>query len=217
MYNTDLPTRAELPSTAKLVRSTIVAALIAAALLITAILPAEYGIDPLGTGRMLGLTEMGEIKAALAEEAHAEAATPPVATTETKSSTVATPAATEPQASVEPVADSNIPLREDVMTVKLKQGEATEIKLTMEKGARVNYEWSSSGGGVNYDTHGDPHSAPRDFYHGYGKGRNTPSDAGVLEAAFDGKHGWFWRNRSGAEVTITLKTKGEYTEIKKVL
>jgi hypothetical protein len=49
MYNTDLPTRAELPSTGKLLRSTAVAALMATGLLITAILPAEYGIDPTGT------------------------------------------------------------------------------------------------------------------------------------------------------------------------
>ena len=36
---------------------------------------------------------------------------------------------------------------------------------------------------------------------------------GELVAAFDGSHGWFWRNRTTIPVTITLKTKGEYTEI----
>jgi hypothetical protein len=69
MYNTDLPTRAELPSTGKLFRSTLVAAVVAAALLVTVVLPAEYAIDPTGAGRLLGLTEMGEIKQQLAEEA----------------------------------------------------------------------------------------------------------------------------------------------------
>ena len=71
MYNTDLPDRAELPSTARLVRSTVVAALVAAALLVTAILPAEYGIDPTGVGRAIGLTRMGEIKASLVANANA--------------------------------------------------------------------------------------------------------------------------------------------------
>jgi hypothetical protein len=222
MYNTDLPTRAELPSTAKLLRSTVIAALVAIALLITTLLPAEYGIDPTGAGRMLGLTEMGEIKVSLEQEAHAEAASlsamPATPAEPAPAAPIATPTvnASESAASASP-AESKLPVREDVTTIKLKQGEATEIKLTMAKGAHVDYEWSSSGGKVNYDTHGDPHGAPRDFYHGYGKGRNKPSDAGVLEAAFDGKHGWFWRNRSGSEVTITLKTRGEYTEIKKVL
>ncbi|SFU68255.1 hypothetical protein [Halomonas korlensis] len=69
MYNTDLPTRAELPSTGKLIRSTLVAAVVVAALLVTVVLPAEYAIDPTGAGRLLGLTEMGEIKQQLAEEA----------------------------------------------------------------------------------------------------------------------------------------------------
>ena len=48
MYNSDLPTRAELPTSAQLVRSTLVAAGVAAVLLVTVVLPAEYGIDPTG-------------------------------------------------------------------------------------------------------------------------------------------------------------------------
>jgi hypothetical protein len=55
MYNTDIPTRAELPTSAQLIRSTLIAAGIAAALLVTVVLPAEYGIDPTGAGRALGL------------------------------------------------------------------------------------------------------------------------------------------------------------------
>lgn len=74
MYNTDLPTRAELPSTGKLLRSTLLATIIAVALLITVVLPAEYAIDPTGAGRLLGLTEMGEIKTQLAEEAELDQA-----------------------------------------------------------------------------------------------------------------------------------------------
>src|SRR5829696_8234738 len=72
MYNTDMPSRAELPTSGQLVRSTLLAAGVAAALLVTVILPAEYGIDPTGAGRALGLIEMGEIKKQLAEEAEAD-------------------------------------------------------------------------------------------------------------------------------------------------
>src|SRR5882762_11346340 len=46
------------PSKKSLAKATIVALLVAAVLLITAILPAEYGIDPLGTGKALGLTDL---------------------------------------------------------------------------------------------------------------------------------------------------------------
>ena len=51
----------------------------------------------------------------------------------------------------------------------------------------------------------------------YEKGRGVAADEGVLEAAFNGSHGWFWRNRSEATVTITLRTAGDYAQIKRVM
>ena len=41
MYNTDIPTRAELPTSRQLIRSTVIAMLAAAAILVTIVLPAE--------------------------------------------------------------------------------------------------------------------------------------------------------------------------------
>lgn len=66
------PKPSDLPSSAKLIKSTIVAAVAAALLLVATILPAEYGIDPTGVGQVLGLTKMGEIKTSLAKEAAAQ-------------------------------------------------------------------------------------------------------------------------------------------------
>jgi len=43
------------PSRAKLLVATLVALVVAGAVLVVAVLPAEYGIDPLGTGEALGL------------------------------------------------------------------------------------------------------------------------------------------------------------------
>ncbi|MCQ4051749.1 transmembrane anchor protein, partial [Klebsiella pneumoniae] len=37
-----------------------------------------------------------------------------------------------------------------------------------------------------------------------------------LVAAFDGKHGWFWRNRTDETVKLTLRTDGEYITIEQV-
>jgi len=215
MYNTDLPTRAELPSTARLLRSTVIALLVAAALLVTTVLPAEYGIDPTGIGRALGLTQMGEIKKSLAENATAENAAPPVAPVQAAVAPAAP--AEKPAATPAPAKQEVAPVAQHTMTVKLKPGQGAEIKLTMRKDATVRYEWTTEGGPVNYDTHGDPVNAPKSFYHGYGKGRNTASDSGTLQAAFDGTHGWFWRNRTNSEVTVTLKTSGDYQQIKRVL
>ncbi|HCL67739.1 hypothetical protein G6N76_22990 [Rhizobium daejeonense] len=68
MYNTDFPSRADLPTLARLKRSTLIAAAAAGAILVTIVLPSEYAIDPTGVGRVLGLVEMGEIKTQLAAE-----------------------------------------------------------------------------------------------------------------------------------------------------
>jgi hypothetical protein len=46
------------PPLRKILLATAGAAVAAAVILITAVLPAEYGIDPLGTGRLLGLTDL---------------------------------------------------------------------------------------------------------------------------------------------------------------
>jgi len=214
MYNTDMPTRAELPSAQKLLRSTVLALTTAAALLIAVVLPAEYGIDPTGVGNALGLKKMGEIKQSLAAEAAQDAAKDVAATGNSPLQSTAQ-AATAEQA--KPATDSNRAARSDQTVVTLKPGEATEIKMEMLKGAKVNYSWRSEGGLVNVDAHGDPINPPEGFYHGYGKEKQIAGKEGVLEAAFDGKHGWFWRNRSDASVTITLKTSGDYQSIKKMM
>jgi hypothetical protein len=64
----------EQASGGSLLRATLIAVGVAAVLLLTCVLPAEYGIDPTGIGRVLGLTQMGEVKMALAEEAASNAA-----------------------------------------------------------------------------------------------------------------------------------------------
>lgn len=223
MYNTDLPRRAELPSSAQLLKSTAIAAVGAAALLVAVVLPSEYGVDPTGAGRALGLTAMGEIKQELAREAAVEAQTSatltaPTAAPPTAPGLTEAPAATAVSSPTAPAAAAAEPaVRNDEVRVTLKPGEAAEYKLSMREGAKVEFEWTSIGGGVNFDAHGDPVKAPRGFYHGYGKGRNSTGETGELVAAFDGTHGWFWRNRSGQTVTVTLKVRGAYSAIKRMV
>lgn len=62
MSDRNLPIDHQPPSLGQLRKATVVAALVGSMLLVTTILPAEYGIDPIGVGRVLGLTEMGELK-----------------------------------------------------------------------------------------------------------------------------------------------------------
>jgi hypothetical protein len=222
MYNTDIPNRAELPSNKKLLRSTGIAIITATALLLAVILPAEYGIDPTGIGQSLGLTTMGQIKVSLAAEAKAdelEAAlvrTLPITPTMDSVIPATSVVAEAIQATTMPATTvARVASRTDETSVTLKPGAATEVKLAMDKGAKVTYSWQTGGSPVNFDTHGDPLKGPKNAYHGYSKGRQVASDAGEFTAAFDGNHGWFWRNRADKDVTITLKTTGNYNSIKK--
>ncbi len=219
MYNSDTPTRAELPSSMQLVRSTILAAISAVVLLVTVVLPAEYGIDPTGIGRVLGMTEMGNIKQQLAAEAAADAAAPAAAAPPPATATTpgASPAAAAPvaRATAPPApvvtAAPQVEWRDEV-PFTLKPGEGTEIKLRMPAGAKAQYAWVVEGGQVNFDTHGD---APGKSI-SYEKGRGVAADEGVLEAAFAGNHGWYWRNRGQSDVKVILRTRGDYTDLKRV-
>jgi hypothetical protein len=217
MYNSDMPTRAELPTTRQLLRSTIIAIASAAAILVTVVLPAEYNIDPTGIGRVLGLAEMGEIKQQLAEEAERDRLM------DEQQQSPAAPATGQQSSLLGEIlsglfissaqAQEVAPARSDTMSITLKPGEGTEVKLIMLNGAKVKFAWTVEGGVVNFDMHGDGGGNQIS----YEKGRAVPGAEGVLEASFDGNHGWFWRNRGKADVTVTLKTEGDYSDIKKVM
>ncbi|SFP43330.1 hypothetical protein SAMN05216229_102271 [Geopseudomonas sagittaria] len=231
MYNSQRPNLDELPSTAQLLRSTVIALITAGVLLVTVVMPAEYALDPTGVGRLLGMTPMGELKATLAAEAAAEqaAAEPPPALAAAQPAPAAVPAPlaaeTQPVPAAAPLAAAPAPQpqqppvagQQHEVNLTLKPNQATEIKLEMNKGAEARFHWTANGGLLNYDTHGDPYKAPKGFYHGYGKGKQTPEQQGVLVAAFDGKHGWYWRNRSNQTVKLTLRTEGDYITIEQVL
>ena len=50
------------PSAKRIITATLVALLVAALLLVTVILPAEYGIDPLRTGKLLGVSALANVR-----------------------------------------------------------------------------------------------------------------------------------------------------------
>lgn len=188
-------------SARQLLRSTLIAIAVAALILVTVVLPAEYGVDPTRVGQVLGLTEMGRIKQQLAAEA---AAADSIEAAGGEAPAAGTPAPASPAAASAPGE------RSDTTVVVMAPTEAREVKLVMNKDARVSFAWTTDRGIVNYDTHGD---RPGVRYHGYTKGQGAQTDSGSLTAAFDGQHGWFWRNRSNDTVRVTLRTRGAYDRI----
>lgn len=207
MFNSQRPRTEDLPTNAQLLKATLGAAAAAGAILVAVVLPSEYAIDPTGIGRTLGLTEMGEIKQQLAAEAAADAAMDARAAPQAAATTAA--AGVQPGTAAPAAAG-----RSDTTRVTLAPGEGAEVKVTAGKDVKIAFDWKIEGGVVNYDTHAD---APGISYHGYGKGKGSAGEQGTLVAAFDGKHGWFWRNRSDAAVTVVLKTQGAYSEVKRLV
>lgn len=204
MFNSQRPRLEDLPTTGQLLKASAFAFITAGVILTTVVLPSEYAIDPTGVGRTLGLTQMGEIKAQLVQEAAADAAA---------TATAAVPAGEVASA----LSAANAPMaakRTQTMQVTLAPGEGAEIKATMQKDARIAFDWSVDGGHVNFDTHAD---APGISYHGYEKGKQSTGQKGELIAAFDGHHGWYWRNRSPGTVIVTLRIDGAFSEVRRVV
>lgn len=218
-----------------LVKATLAAACVAGAILTFVWLPAEYGVDPTGVGHVLGLKEMGHIKQKLHAEADADAAIEKqgvqtasdnaelhqkldsiqaqlasIATTVgALSATSNTHTAVQPLTNAQNNSESTS--WQDENDYKIAPGASIEVKLVMNEGAIALYEWSANGAFVNHDTHGDADSDGQEI--SYTKGRSVPGDSGELVAAFTGQHGWFWRNRTGRDVVITLRTRGDYDDV----
>lgn len=210
MHNGNKPNPDELPTSAQLLKSTILAAVAAGVILVTVVLPSEYGIDPTGAGKAFGLTEMGDIKVQLSEEAEVD-----------RLLERANSGAIDTQSSIGStllgffIGTAHAQTAEtgwtDNYSVTLKPGEGIEVKLVMEEGAEAEFLWVAENGVVNFDLHGD--GAGNDI--SYEKGRAVEGAQGVLTAAFTGNHGWFWRNRDRQDVSVTLYVRGDYSEMKR--
>ena len=226
MDKTIPPDHIDPPASKRLLRSTFSAAVVAAVLMALIVLPAEYGVDPTGIGGVLGLKEMGEIKVQLALEAEAEAqltASPAQAADAERLSAIerrlddihallaagVDTTVREPEA--EPVPET--PTWRDEITIILTPGQGVEYKLVMTEGAEAEFEWTTNGGALNYDTHGNGSGNSIS----YEQGRGVPDGSGILIAAFDGDHGWFFRNRTSEDVQLTLRTRGDYAEFKRTV
>lgn len=209
MFNAEKPSLDQLPSSKQLIRSTVIAAVSAVAILVTVVLPAEYNIDPTGIGGVIGLKEMGEIKTQLADEAEADRLTEQAA--EEQSSLLNDVlglfvGATYAQDATSVTAEA----WRDETTFTLAPGDSAEWKLVMEKGQTAQYRMVVEGGKVNFDLHG--HGGGNSVT--YEKGRGSTGAEGEIVAEFNGEHGWFWRNRDSSDVAVTVQVRGEYAEFK---
>jgi hypothetical protein len=187
----------EAPSKAAIVKATGIALIVALALLFTAILPAEYGIDPLKTGKLLHLTDISKASAVTPESQPQVGARP-----------VAAPAGIY---TAQPAV-----YKVDSEDLSLFPGDGVEIKYHMQKGAGMIYSWKATGK-VLYEFHGEPDKKPNpDYFESYELDDKVGKDHsyGSFTAPTTGIHGWFWQNKGNKQVDIHLTTAGFYDSAK---
>jgi hypothetical protein len=186
--------RLQAPSRKAIAKAAAIAFVIALVVLFTAVLPAEYGIDPLRTGAMLGLTQLSG------------------ATLDTATDPAAAPAAGQ-AASSATLNPQPSGYKVDTEILVLRPGDGVEIKYHMAKGNTMVYSWKATGK-VLFEFHGEPDQKPNpDYYDSYELDDKVGKDqsAGSFIAPSTGIHGWFWENTTDKEAVITLTAAGFYT------
>lgn len=188
-----------------LFKATIVAAVVAAAITVSFILPAEYGIDPTGIGKLTGLTAIAEAGSTEAADAEITEVPPSAAT---GGNLLADP-------SLSPVIKQSTELKSKTMDLTLAPGKGAELKAKMEQGQAVVFSWKSNGQPLMVDMHGEAVNAKADEYTSYWLERAQSAGGGAFVAPFAGTHGWYWKNKGTEPVTITVTIHGFFTDFYK--
>lgn len=164
------------------------ALLAAGILLVTVILPAEYAVDPIGTGAKLGLLPLGQVGQQV-DALNAAAGTG------------------GGQAAL--VVPQDKAFQEETIELKVGPREGVEYKYRLDKGEALLFSWSATAP-VNFEFHAEPDGAPKGYAQTYEKRDAARQASGTLTAPFPGIHGWYWENTTDQEATVTLKSAGFY-------
>jgi hypothetical protein len=183
------------PSRGKLLAILLGGFVVAGAITVCAILPAEFHIDPTGLGTAAGLMSLS-------------------AAPEAKSAAPAAPG----QAATAAVAarEYQVPFRTDTIDIPLKSAEETgselEYKVQMKTGQTLVYSWSVAAPPEEFytDFHSEMRPAPKETVVSHKAGVGIAAN-GTLTAPFDGIHGWYFQNQSVKPVVVHLKISGFYT------
>jgi hypothetical protein len=182
----------------------LIAALAAAVILFTVVLPAERGYDPTGIGKALGLMKMSEQRATATASIEDVTGGNEILVAKAGASSM------DPLPLPNPAVHQDETTAPKTETVKVTLGfdQKTEIKAQLGKAKVIVYNWSVEGGKVYVDFHGHDPSKGDSYWVRYKEEDGVTGDSGSLVAPFAGEHGWFWLNVSDTPVTITLTVSG---------
>lgn len=202
-----LPTQL-LPTTRQLLKATASAMVMAAVLLITIVLPAEFGIDPTGIGKRLGLnvlSETGPTPEVAPQSPDTLPGQDPNAVLAAKAQ-LAFGAFPGQSFDAGAVSQQTSAIRQDALTVVLPPGKGAEIKASLKEGAGIVFSWTATGP-VALDMHGE-RAGVKDAWTTYSVEAPQQQGSGTFVAPFEGSHGWYWLNRGTEPVTVEVKVDG---------
>lgn len=198
------------PSGKKLLIGSLAALGVAAVALVVFVLPAEYGIDPTGAGKALGLTELAggdkEENIYLKRgQARTNVLFPLDAAARPDEATLGATLAARNIAE-----RPGAPLRTDRFEITLQPYESVELKYDLAEGAPVIFAWKATAP-VHVDMHSHPFDGGEELTESFVIEDSLPAQTAVYVAPFDGIHGWYWQNRNLDEITLTLDATGQIT------
>lgn len=185
-----------------IIKQVVIALVIGAVLLVSAVLPAEYGIDPLGIGKATGFSKL-----------YVPEGSAPVAGAQPHKilqlENVGSPAdVAKPATADNPPPATQLAERTDEVDVVIPAGEGLEYKINMLKYGQLKYEWITDKGELYFDFHGEVKNNSN-YFESYTIAYSN-NMVGSLIAPFEGPHGWYFKNNSNEDVTVKIKMKGQY-------
>lgn len=199
--------------TKKIVKATVIALIIGAIILITSVLPAEFGLDPTGVGKYLGFSK-------LHHPVENMDAIPQVDMVTQQSNRIlklehggSSPDVIIPVEANNPAPEKQLEEREDSIQVSVPIGEGIEYKINMLKYGKVKYEWTTDKGTVFFDFHGEvkQKNPTENVYFESFTIAYSNNIIGNFLAPYEGKHGWYFKNKSENDIMITIRLKGQYS------
>lgn len=193
----------------QLLKSLIIALIIGAIVLLVAVLPAEYGLDPLGTGKLFGFSKLYQgNKQTESNETYSSLNFKKIKM-EKVGSPIGTP---KPSEADNPPPKVQYQKRVDTIAVVVPAETGIEYKFKSLKYGSTRYEWATDKGIVYIDFHGEvkQENPPKNvFYESYTLAHSN-NMAGTLTAPFEGKHGWYFRNETNQDIVVTIRLNGQY-------
>jgi len=196
----------------KIIQSTLLALIFGAIIFVVAVLPAEYGIDPVGAGKLLGFSKLyvPSIKTTPKQDTLSVTKVRyPLIKMEKAGSGPHVP---RPKEADNPPPKEQLATRQDHFQVIVPAGKGVEFKINMLKYGKVKYEWSTDQGVLYFDFHGEvkQENPPKNvFFESYTMAY-AHNMVGTFLAPFEGKHGWYFKNKTNNDIKVSIRLKGEY-------